>query len=537
MSSAPGDQPSSASTDSSVHRDRWGDFWMRLMWRKPPVDLAERTRRRVSVHLIPMLFCLYIVAYLDRANLGWAKLDMNKDPSLGGLGFNEEIIGLAGGMFFWGYWLLEIPSTLSVLKRGARWVFVRILILWGICATLTGFIGYPPVMEPMFGWIPHFETELPIVRSIAQFTNNLSSSAEYQLYFFRFMLGFFEGGFFPTVIFFLSIWYRQKDRAKAIALFMSAIPLSLAFGSVLSQQLFKLDWFDLQGWRWIFIIQGMLPVGAAIGTALMLPNNMNEAKWLKDEERTWLREELAAEGSQKHMKHGFAGFKSHIGVVLLLTLVYFGQNVSSYGLSTFMPSFYQEFVKTDAQLELEGEYKILKAVAAPDAVQSDRLKVLEADIKQKSTTGKNWVFLLTTLTYFIAFSGMLFNGWHSDKHQERIWHVCIPLITLGFFMFMAGIFFKTPSIALVVMLFGVGFFHYAHLPAFWPIPTMFLGSAAAASAIGFINMMGNLGGAVGQTVVGYAGNESFQRGMFYIAPAPIIAGLIVLGISKLKHKE
>jgi|GEM_PF-94445 len=538
--------------------DPWGDRLMRIFWRKPASSLAEQVRRRTCVHLIPILFCLYIVAYLDRANIGWAKLDMTKKVADGGLAFSNEIIGFGMGIFFWGYLILEIPSTLSVLKRGARWVFIRILVLWGICATLTGFIGHP-LMETFFGLLPRIETELPVLRSIFHYTNELPTNAAFQLYFFRFLLGVFEGGFFPTVIYYLSVWFRQQDRAKAIALFMAAIPLSLAFGSVLSQQLFKITWFDLQGWRWIFIIQGLLPIVAAIATAFLLPDRTKDARWLSAAERTWLDHELEYEHAHRKLNHGFGGFKSQLGVVLLLTLVYFGQNVSSYGLSTFMPSFYAQFMKTPEDKELDDQLSALRASLAKKQTELEKtnaketpewntaMKTYQAEIKPEedrfvseidaaSKPHKPYVFLLTTCTYLIAFAGMLFNGWHSDRHHERVWHVAFPLFCLGIMILLAGVFYQQSMVALVIMLVGVGFFHYAHLPAFWPIPTMFLGTAAAASAIGFINMIGNIGGFVGPMVVGKEGNTSFQTAMYYMAPAPILSALIILGISFFHRK-
>ena len=134
--------------------DTWGERWMRVVWRKPAASLAELTRRRVTVHLLPYLFFLYILAYLDRANVSAAKFGMTKSPADGGLGITSAAVGWGLGIFFWGYWVLEVPSTLSVAKWGARWVFVRILVLWGLCATLVGFIGMP-WMNDLFALLPH----------------------------------------------------------------------------------------------------------------------------------------------------------------------------------------------------------------------------------------------------------------------------------------------------------------------------------------------------------------------------------------------
>src|SRR5436305_4414655 len=130
----------------------FADRLMRLFWRTPPADLGERTRRRVIVYLIPYLFFLYILAYLDRVNVSVAGLGMEKSAKEGGLGLTPKILGFGAGIFFWGYWILEIPSTLSVLRWGARWVFVRILMLWGLACTLIGAIG-TPLADRLLGWL------------------------------------------------------------------------------------------------------------------------------------------------------------------------------------------------------------------------------------------------------------------------------------------------------------------------------------------------------------------------------------------------
>src|SRR5712691_3795764 len=272
-------------TGSNAGNGIGGRLWSRFRPSSAP-GVAERTRRRVTLYLIPFLFCLYILAYLDRVNVSVAALDMVQPPlpasvasavglaaspqgqgafaattgylsgknkkdhplNTGGLSFDSGIIGWGGGFFFVGYLLLEIPSTWSVTRWGARWVFVRVLVLWGICATLAGFIG-TPLMASMFTWLPTLpEKQAPMewIAATFHYVNHLHDTPAYQFYFLRFMLGFFEGGFFPSVIMYLSIWFRPEDRAKAIASFMAAIPISSMLGLPLSGQLLDVNWFGLE---------------------------------------------------------------------------------------------------------------------------------------------------------------------------------------------------------------------------------------------------------------------------------------------------
>jgi MFS transporter, ACS family, tartrate transporter len=451
------------------HVDRFGDRWMNIVWRKPPGDIGERTRRRVTVHILPFLFFLYILAYLDRFNISVAALGMNRSPAENGLGFTDDIVGFGAGLFFWGYWILEMPSTMSVAKWGARWVFMRILVLWGICAAMCGLIGLP-IMNHLFGWLPQATTQSDTMwGAVTNFIGNLHTNAAYQFYFFRFMLGFFEGGFFPTVIVFLSYWFRGQDRAKAIACFMAAIPFSGAIGMPVSGLLLDVNWWGLPGWRWVLILQGVLPVVAGVATFFLLPNRPIEANWLANEERDALQAELDEE-HRKKQGHGHWAWVHHLGMVLLLTLVYFGLNVSSYGLSMFMP----------------------------------------AIIKSQTGVGDSGATWLAGLYYSIATVAMLFNGWHSDHTHERIWHVSIPLAIQGTGIFLAATFDNVAVLPLVIVFTMVATCHYAHLPAFWPIPTVFLGAIAAASAIGFINMVGNLGGFFGPKWVGSAVTEDIK---------------------------
>ncbi len=486
---------------SQSEESRWDDTLMRWFWwgRPSAATIEERTRRRVWVHLLPVLFGLYILAYIDRSNIAVAKFGMNRPVTEQGLGFDERIIGFGSGVFFWGYWILEIPSTLAVERRGARRVFVRILILWGIVAILMGFMGMP-IMEKLFGWLPNLpEPESwPWIAAVASHWNNLGTNAESQFYFLRFMLGFFEGGFFPTVVMYLSIWFKAEHRAKAMASFMAAMPLSNVIGTPLSQWISdNIRWAGLAGWRWIYILEGIAPVLAGIGVWFCLPDRPQKAAWLKPEEREWLREVLAEEHASRSTREQGAWIK-HIGLVMLLTIVYFCQNLVSYGLSTFMPSIVKAQVGT-------------------------------------SETHAAWI---TALFFFMAFLGMQVNSWHSDRKHERIWHVAIPMMVAGIGLFLVSRSGAMPLWGLAVLILLVGSCLYSHVPTFWAIPTLFLGSTAAASAIGFINMVGNFGGSVGPMIIGEAAmQEDFATGLTRISIFPFVAATIVLFIGYARKEK
>jgi ACS family tartrate transporter-like MFS transporter len=270
--------------------------------------LAEQARRRVTRHLLPLLSFAYLLAYLDRANLSVAKLQMQRE-----LGFSDEVIGLGAGVFFLGYLLLEVPGTLLVERWSARKWFARIMVSWGLLASLTGFLG------------------TPLLGSIGLRT---------QFYGLRLLLGLAEAGFYPGVIVYLTHWFRQEDRSRAKAYFIVAQPLAVAFGVPLSRWILEnVHWSGLAGWRWVFILEGIPPI--LLGTAILflLPDWPRDARWLPPEAREWLQAELAGEHHDRERagKTGIAnGFRSR--QVLWLAMIYFLLNTGNQGLIFFLPS-------------------------------------------------------------------------------------------------------------------------------------------------------------------------------------------------------
>jgi ACS family tartrate transporter-like MFS transporter len=235
-----------------------------------PADesLPLRTRKRVTARLIPYLMFIYLLAYLDRANLGVAKLQMQKD-----LGFNDSVIGFGAGIFFLGYLLLDLPGSLIVERWSARLWIARIMVSWGFIAALTGFLGMP-----LFG----------------------SFGLTTQLYGLRLLLGIAEAGFFPGVIVYLSHWFRVEDRAHAKAYFMVTQPLAVALGIPISRWILdNIHWAGLAGWRWVFILEGVTPLVMGLVTLFYLTDRPEQARWLPKDEKAWLMDELKAEADRK----------------------------------------------------------------------------------------------------------------------------------------------------------------------------------------------------------------------------------------------
>ncbi len=227
--------------------------------------LSLRTRKRVTARLIPYLMFIYLLAYLDRANVGVAKLQMQS-----ALGFSDTVIGFGAGIFFLGYLLLDLPGSLIVERWSARLWIARIMVSWGLIAALMGFLG-----TPLFG----------------------SIALDKQFYGLRLMLGIAEAGFFPGVIVYLSHWFRVEDRARAKAYFMVTQPLAVALGIPVSRWILdNIHWAGLAGWRWVFILEGVTPLAMGLVTLFYLTDRPQEARWLPKDEKAWLMGELKAEG-------------------------------------------------------------------------------------------------------------------------------------------------------------------------------------------------------------------------------------------------
>lgn len=420
-------------------------------------DVATRARHRIARRLLPFLFILYVIAFLDRMNIGAAALQMPHD-----LGFTESVVGLGAGIFFFGYFLLEIPGALIAERWSARRWIARIMISWGMMTALMAFIH-----------------------------------TARQFYLVRFLVGAAEAGFLPGVIVYLTHWFRYEDRAKAVAFFYAANPLSYVIGSPLAGVLMGLTWLGMRGWRWLFIIEGIPAIIFGVITIWYLTDWPAQAKWLPDQERDWITNELQREKQAKKRSYGTWEALRHRDV-LLLTFCYFGAMTGAYGIAFWLPT-------------------ILKRLSG------------QSDLR---------VTLMAALPYVVAFVAQQVNGWHSDRTRERRWHAALPVLVCGLALAFAVLYRENLIVALTLFVVAGGSF-YGFQPVFWAVPTLFLSESAAAASIGLINAVGNLGGFAGPMVMGYLVNRthSFSAGLLYLVGSLFVSAILMLAVGRTRLRQ
>ncbi|MGC1904001.1 MAG: MFS transporter [Candidatus Acidiferrum sp.] len=413
--------------------------------------VPQRARKRIAWRILPFLFLLYIIAFLDRMNIGAAALQMPAD-----LGFDDRVVGLGAGMFFVGYLALEIPGALIAERWSARRWIARIMISWGIVTVLMAFIH---------------------------------TSRDF--YFIRFLVGAAEAGFFPAIIVYISHWFRAADRAKAVAGFYAANPLSYVIGSPLAGLLLGISWLGLRGWRWLFILEGLPAILFGVLTLLFLTDWPRQAKWLPGDERDWIRSVLEQEKIAKQKIRRYTIWQALVQRdVILLTCCYFFATTGGYGIAFWLPT-------------------ILKRLSGQSDVH---------------------VTLFAALPYLAGFIFQQINGWHSDRHLERRWHTALAIFFAGFSLMLAVVFGSSNTTAAVVLFTLVGGCYFSFHPCFWAVPTAFLTDSAAAASIGLINSLGNLGGFVGPLMMGYLVHRthSFSAGLLYLVGSLCLSGILML---------
>ncbi len=416
---------------------------------------ADHTRHQVAVRLLPFLFILYITNYLDRTSVAYAALGMTRY-----LGFSDRVFGFGAGVFFISYVALQIPGALLVERWSARRMISATMIAWGMLTSLTALVHTPM-----------------------------------QLYLARFALGAAEAGFFPGVIVYLSHWFLRQDRAKATSNFMAAIPLSFIIGSPLAGWILGHRWFEIQGWRWLFVLEGLPAIVLGGAAFFFLTDWPRQAAWLAPEQREWMDEKLAGEisaGSQPMAKPmtGWDAIKSP--AVLLLAGIAFLEYFSGYSVYFWMPTM----------------------------------------LKRQSGFSDVNVGLIGAIPYIAAFFVMIINGWHSDRHGERRWHAAVPLFIAA--AALLGLVAEPHSMLLTVILFTLVGINIAYLPISWAIPTEILSASAAAASVGLINGVGSVAGFAGPYAFGYLRTitGSFTVGLAVLSVSAFAAGILLLRIPR-----
>ena len=426
----------------------------------PAEELAIRTRTRVTRRLIPYLMFIYMLAYLDRANISVAKLRMQAD-----LGFNDAVIGLGAGVFFLGFLLLNIPASLIVERWSARKLLAIIMIAWGLVASMMGFIG-----TPVFG--------------------SLGLTA--QFYGLRLLLGIAEAGFFPGVIIYLSHWYRPEDRPRAKGYFMVSQSIAIAGGVPLSRWILEnIHWLGLASWRWIFILEGILPFLMGFVTLKYLTGRPVNASWLPDDEKQWLLDQLKADETRKTFEHRVRIVDAlRFAQTYLLTAVMFLMVMGNQALIFFLPSI------------------------------TDNMKSMPVATRT----------LAAGLPYAFSALGILLNGIWAQRTGKLMWHTALPMVATGISLALAVL--AHDHVWLMAGFFCLaGFTAQAYMPAFWTLPTTLLGRSAAATAVGII-CLGNLGGVAGPWLFGYLKTitGSYDRGLLVMSGCMLLAGALATQI-------
>lgn len=426
---------------------------------------------KVTWRLIPFMFILYIVAYLDRVNVSFAKLHMQEAL---GSAFNETVFGAGMGIFFLGYFLLEVPSNLIMEKVGARPWIARIMITWGLLAAAMMFVRTVPVFYGM-----------------------------------RFTLGLAEAGFFPGMILYLTYWFPAAERARAVGKFMTATAVANILGGPFSAWLLGFHGvMGLEGWQWLFLLQGLPACVLGFIVLFYLPNGPKDAKWLTPEERDWILARLETDGAASSHKHANLSDAFRSPKVWLLCAIYFAQATGSYGFAFWLPSI------------LKGTYKV-----------SDQM------------TG-----FMVAVPYIAAAIGLVVIAASSDRTHERRKHVAFAAMWGAFWVAFAAI-LLTPGLVpmpestrytlallgFVLAPFGM----QGTLGPFWAIPNTVLAGSAAAGGIAMINSVGNLGGYLGGFALGKLKDMGYgyTGGLLFVAGAYFVLGLLALCVKMEKTEH
>jgi MFS transporter, ACS family, tartrate transporter len=408
----------------------------------------EAVLKKIAWRVVPLLTLAYVINYLDRTNIGVAALTMNKD-----LGFTASQYGLGAGILFIGYTAFEIPSNLALYSVGARRWIARIMITWGVVSVATAFV----------------------------YDAN-------SYYIARLALGIAEAGFFPGVAYYLAAWFPTQYRTRMLAWFLVAIPLSSVVGGPISGLLLELDGvLGLQGWKWLFIVEGLPAVVLGFVVLRVLADRPETAPWLDHKEREILSGMLAAERRERP-KSSLLTALGDIRVVML-AVIQFGFTLGSYGIGIFLP-------------------QIIKSFGLSNLASS----------------------FLSAVPYIFASIGMLWWSWHVDRTGKKTGNLVIAcavgMIGLAASVVSGNLFIALT--ALTVALVGIT----SARAIFWPIPTRFLSGVGAAAGLAFINSIGTIGGFAGPYMMGWLRDftGSFEAGLLTMSGILLATTLLAFSL-------
>ncbi|WP_338448815.1 MFS transporter [Niallia oryzisoli] len=409
------------------------------------VSLEQRTVKKIMKRILPFVLILYIVAFIDRVNMGYAALEMNAELAL-----TAEVFGLLSGIFFVGYFFFEVPSNILMERFGARIWITRIMVTWGLVVVLTGFV----------------------------------QSATH-LYIVRFLLGVAEAGFFPGIILYLTYWFRAKERGRAYSLFLISMPLAGLIGAPFSTWILDhVSWFSLSGWRWMFIIAGVLTFLFGIVCLVYLTDRPRDAKWLSSEEKDWIEKELENEKvNQKTEKTSkLAAFKNP--VLWSFAFTYFAVYTGVYALSFWLPT------------------------------------IIDSFSGQLSNTTIGYIAMIPSLA---AIPSMVIWGRFSDRKLDKKMFVILPMILAAFGFAGTGLAGSPFTAVLLITLASMGL--YSFTGPFFAMLSLSLSEKEAAVGIAAVNTLASLGGFFGPTILGYF---DLMGGMMFIGALLLVSFLPLL---------
>jgi ACS family 4-hydroxyphenylacetate permease-like MFS transporter len=408
--------------------------------------LAEAAYARVFRRIVWFVFVLYICAYLDRINIGFAALAMNRD-----LGLTPTTFGIANTVFYIGYMAFEVPSNLMLARLGARTWLARIMVTWGVASTATAF-----------------------------------ATGETSLYVLRLLVGVAEAGFVPGVLLYLTYWFPHAYRARANGLFMVAQPVSIAFGSLISGYILRMDGaLGLAGWRWLFILEGLPSVVLGAVTFFYLKDRPRDAEWLSAAERTAITSQVEIESTPAGHRRLNLWKELASRDVFLLSVAYFGLVSTLNTNATWVPQIVREILGGQGDFVTVGVWAAIPALLTVAAMPIWSLR--------------------------------------SDRKRERLWHVTIPMATAA-----AGWLLVTWSTVPLVRFGGLALVSmggFCGMSIFWTLPASVLSPAARPAGIALVSMAGILGSAVSPSIIGFLRNEtgSFASGLLYMVALLVVS--------------